>query len=218
MNAQEIFQQLQTLDMQNPGAWPAWARWGAVALTTVALVIAGLWFVIKPVQEQVDAAKAQEQTLRKDLESKQRKVAALDAYREQLAEMERSFGAMLKQLPSRAEVANLLVDISQTRVASGLEEELFQPQGEMPREFYAAIPNRIIVLGNYHELGSFVSAIAALPRIVTIENVEIKPAGGKNADNSTRLSMTATAQTYRYLDDEEIAAASPTNKKGGKRK
>src|SRR3546814_15768723 len=86
--------------------------------------------------------------------------------------MERSFGAMLKQLPSRAEVANLLNDISQARIASSLEERLFQPQGEVPKEFYAEIPNRIIVVGDYHEMGNFVSSVAALPRIVTIENVE----------------------------------------------
>jgi len=219
MKPQEILQQLQTLDMQNPGAWPGWARWALVVITVIALVAAGLWFVIKPKYEEVQSARAQEQTLRTELENKQRKVAALDAYREQLAEMERSFGAMLKQLPSRAEVANLLIDISQARVAAGLEEELFQPQGEAPKEFYAAIPNRIVVIGDYHEMGTFVSAVAALPRIVTIENVEIKPAGGKNAASSTRLRMTATAQTYRYLDDDEIAAAAPKNnkKKGGKK-
>ncbi len=218
MKPQEILQQLQSLDMQNPGAWPGWARWALVVLTTLALIGAGLWFGIKPIYEQVESARAQEKTLRTELEAKQLKVAGLDAYREQLAEMERSFGAMLKQLPSRAEVANLLIDISQARVAAGLEEELFQPQGEIPKEFYAAIPNRIVVIGDYHEMGTFVSSVAALPRIVTIENVEVRPAGGKNAANSTRLRMTATAQTYRYLDDDEIAAAAPKNKKKGGKK
>ncbi len=231
MNAQEILEQLQTLDMQNPGAWPPWARMSAVVLTAIVLVAAGTWFLLKPVYEQVEAARAKELTLRTDFETKQKKVAALDAYREQLAEMERSFGAMLKQLPSRAEVANLLNDISQTRVASSLEEELFQPQSESPKDFYAAIPNKLILLGSYHEMGGFASAIAALPRIVTIENVEIRPAAGtgKNRGSAkssitsqTRLRMTANAQTYRYLDDEEIDAAKPKKpakgKKGGTKK
>lgn len=217
MNAQEILQQLQTLDMQNPGAWPGWARIGAAVLAVIVLVGAGTWFWLKPIYEEVEAARVQEQSLRQDFEAKQKKVAALDAYRAQLAEMERSFGDMLKQLPSKAEVANLLNDISQTRVASGLEEELFQPQGQIPKEFYAAIPNKIVVVGSYHEMGGFAGAIAALPRIVTIEDVEIKPAGAaKGKTSSTRLRMTATAQTYRYLDDDEIAASQP--KKGGKKK
>src|SRR3546814_7974892 len=104
--------------------------------------------------------------------------------------MERSFGAMLKQLPSRAEVANLLNDISQARIASSLEERLFQPQGEVPKEFYAEIPNRIIVVGDYHAMGNFVSSVAALPRIVTIENVEINPINAK-AYGQTQFQMTA---------------------------
>lgn len=212
MNVQELVQQLQTLDARNPGAWPQWARVAAVILIAIVLFAAGTWFMIKPVYEQVQAAKAQEQTLFQELDNKQRKVAAIDAYREQLKEMERQFGDMLKQLPSRAEVANLLNDISQKRVEASLEEELFQPIGEVPKEFYAAIPNKIVVIGDYHEMGNFVSAVAALPRIVTIENVEIKgAAGGARAAalGPTTLRMTATAQTYRYLDDEEIEAAKP---------
>lgn len=218
MNVQEIVDQLNSLDMQNPGGWPGWIRTAAAILLAVAVIGAGGWFLIKPVYEQVTAARQQEQTLRSEFETKQKKVAAIDAFRAQLAEMEQSFGAMLKQLPSRAEVANLLNDISQTRVAASLEEELFQPQGEVPKEFYAAIPNKIIVLGGYHEMGSFVSAIAALPRIVTIENIEVRSAADKGAKKpSARLRMTATAQTYRYLDDDEMAAKAP-KKKGGKRK
>ncbi len=212
MNVQEIVQQLQTLDMQNPGAWPAWARHGAVVFAAVLVIAAGAWVMVKPVYEEIESARSQEQTLRSEFETKQKKVAALDAYREQLAEMERSFGAMLKQLPSKAEVANLLNDISQTRVAASLEEELFQPQGEVPKDFYAAIPNKIVVVGGYHEMGGFASAIAALPRIVTIEDVEIRPSGGKNEKKSTQLRMTATAQTYRYLDDDEVAARKPAAK------
>lgn len=214
MNAQEILQTLQTLDAQNPGAWPKWVRVAAVIFVAVLLFAAGVWFMIKPVYESAQAARAQEQALFSELDQKQKKVAAIDAYREQLKEMERQFGDMLKQLPSRAEVANLLNDISQKRVEASLEEELFQPTGEVPKEFYAAIPNKIVVVGDYHEMGNFVSAVAALSRIVTIEEVEIKGAAAGNnratpPPGPTMLRMTATAQTYRYLDDEEIEAAKP---------
>lgn len=216
MTPQEIIRQLQTLDMNNPGAWPKWARIAAAVLLGIALIAAGEWFLVKPVHEELIAARSQEQTLRKQFEEKQTKVAGLDAYRDQLAEMERSFGAMLKQLPSKAEVANLLNDISQARIASSLEERLFQPQGEIPKEFYAEIPNKIVVLGTYHEMGNFVSAVAALPRIVTIENVELKSDSGKSGGQM--LSMTALAKTYRYLDDDEIAAQKPAKGKGKRKK
>ena len=122
--------------------------------------------------------------------------------------MERSFGAMLRQLPSRTEVANLLNDISQTRVASSLEEELFEPLPEVQKEFYAEIPNKIIVTGDYHQMGQFVSGVAALPRIVTIDEVELRPLGGQGAAKD-QLRMSALAKTYRYLDDAELAAAKP---------
>jgi type IV pilus assembly protein PilO len=213
MNVQDIVQQLNSLDMQNPGAWPPWARTGAIIVAGIVLVVAGIWFLVKPVYEDVQNVKAEETTLRKEFEEKQAKVAGLDAYREQLAEMEKSFGAMLKQLPSKAEVANLLNDISQTRVASSLEEELFQPRPEVPKDFYAEIPNQIVVIGTYHEMGNFVSAIAALPRIVTIDNVGIAPANrSAKGRGDVVLKMTAMAKTYRYLDDDEM----PAKKGGGK--
>jgi len=222
MNAQQIIDELQALDMQNPGAWPAWARVGASILLGIAIVAAAVYFLLKPIYEEVKTARQEEQALKTEFETKQKKIAAIDAYRTQLSEMERSFGAMLKQLPSKAEVANLLNDISQTRVAASLEEELFQPQPEVPKDFYAIIPNKIIVLGDYHELGGFVSQIAALPRIVTVEDVDIRPAGGGGGGGGaqgspTQLRMTAVAQTYRYLDEEEIAANKPSTGKGGKK-
>ncbi|WP_428311030.1 type 4a pilus biogenesis protein PilO [Hydrocarboniphaga sp.] len=197
--------ELQSLDAQNPGAWPTWIRVAAALLLALIIIGGGWYFWVQPKREELAAAEAQETDLRGEFERKQKKVAALDAYKEQLKEMERSFGAMLRQLPSRTEVANLLADISQTRVASALEEELFQPQPETPKDFYAEIPNRIIVTGGYHEMGAFVSAVAALPRIVTIDEVELKPAGGSAPKGELR--MTALAKTYRYLDEGEVAAA-----------
>lgn len=220
MKPQDILQELQSLDTQNPGSWPLYVRITAVVLAAVLVIAGGSWYLLKPVYDEVEGMRAQELTLRKEFEDKQSKVAGLDAYRTQLAEMEKSFGDMLKQLPSRAEVANLLNDISQTRVASSLEEELFKPQGEVPREFYAEIPNQIIVVGTYHEMGNFVSSIAALPRIVTIENVDISAGANKTigagAAKNAVLRMTALAKTYRYLDEEEIPKKKA--KAGGKKK
>jgi len=211
MKLRQVMADLQTLDAQNPGGWPSWVRVAASVLLGIMILAAGLWFAVQPLRDELAAAEAQEVDLRGEFERKQKKVAALDAYKEQLKEMERSFGAMLRQLPSRTEVANLLADISQTRVASALEEELFQPQAEIPRDFYAEIPNRIVVTGSYHEMGAFVSAVAALPRIVTIDEVELKPAGGTAPRGELR--MTALAKTYRYLDESEMT---PAPKEGGK--
>jgi type IV pilus assembly protein PilO len=206
MNFQQITAELQALDPKNPGAWPLYVRLTAVILLMGALAGGGYVYFVTPLLEELASEQAKEPGLKQTFETKQRKVAALDALKEQLADMERSFGAMLRQLPSKAEIANLLIDISQTRLANSLEEELFQPQGEQAKEFYAVVPNRIIVHGTYHEMGGFVSGVAALPRIVTVEDVDIKP-GKKD-----QLRMTAVAKTYRYLDENELAAQTPKAK------
>lgn len=206
MNIQQKVQELQTLDPQNPGAWPTWVRIFVVVLVSVAAIAGGLYFAVLPLTEDLDREVAQEQTLRAEFERKQRKVAALDAYKQQLQDMERDFGAMLRQLPSKAEVPNLLNDIAQTRVASSLEEQLFQPRGEVQKEFYAELPNNITVIGTYHELGTFVSAVASLSRIVTVDSVTLRPmatAKGAAAGTPGDLQMTAVIKTYRYLDESE---------------
>lgn len=218
MTPREVLQQLQGLDLQNPGAWPRWAHIAATVLLGVFVIGLGTYTLVKPQYEDLGVQQQKETDLRAEFERKQKKVAALDAYKAQLAEMERNFGAMLRQLPSKTEVENLLNDISQTRVASSLEEELFQPQAEVPKDFYAEIPNRITVTGTYHQMGQFVSGVAALPRIVTIDEVEIRPvapiAAGASAPKG-ELRMSALAKTYRYLDVNEIAArpAAPGAKK-----
>ena len=203
----KIQQEAQALDIQNLGVWPLWARATTSVLVLVLVLTAGWFLVITGINEQIAGAQVEEQQLRAQFEEKQKKVAALDAYKEQLEQMKKSFGAMLGQLPSKTEVANLLNDISQTRVASSLEEELFQPQPEVNREFYAEVPNKIIITGNYHSMGAFVSGVAALPRIVTIDDVTITPAGGTAPKD--QLRMAATAKTSRYLDDSEIPPAKP---------
>jgi type IV pilus assembly protein PilO len=141
--------------------------------------------------------------LRNTFETKQAKAANLDAYKKQLEEMKQSFGAMLRQLPNKTEVADLLVDVSQTGLASGLEFELFKPEAEVPREFYAELPIQLKVTGQYHEFGRFISGLAALPRIVTIHDIKIQQRN-KQSDNNRLLELEATAKTYRYLDEEEM--------------
>ena len=211
MNVQQIFKELQTLDPQKPGNWPLYVRVAVVVILMLVIAGVGYWQFVTPLLDELAQVQQEEVGLKDTFEAKQRKVAALDALKEQLAEMERSFGTMLRVLPSKAEIANLLIDISQTRLANSLEEELFQPQGESPKEFYAEVPNRIVVVGTYHEMGGFVSGVAALPLIVTIVDVDIKAAAGSKGN----LRMQAVAKTYRYLDDSEIAAAKP--KPGGRK-
>jgi type IV pilus assembly protein PilO len=167
-------------------------------------------------------ARAKETELWNTLDTKSRKAANLQAYKAQLAEMEKSFGAMLRQLPNKTEVPNLLVDISQTGLASGLEEKLFQPRSESRRDFYAELPISIRLTGGYHEMGRFASGIAALPRIVTLHDIEISTGGRDRSAvaNPSALTLNVTAKTYRYLDEEEQAQAQENAKakKGQKKK
>ena len=189
-------QELNELDFSNAGDWPGVIK-AILVLILCALVVVGWYFLYTEAQyEKLEQVQKVEQDLRLDFEAKQAKAANLDAYRAQLAEMEESFGAMLRQLPNKTEVADLLVDVSQTGLAAGLEFELFQPQGEIPKDFYAELPITLRVIGGYHEFGEFVSGLAALPRIVTIHDVQIQP-----SQDSNELEMRATARTYRYLDE-----------------
>jgi type IV pilus assembly protein PilO len=137
--------------------------------------------------------------LRTTFENKQRKAANYDAYKAQLAQMEQSFGTMLRQLPGETEIPSLIVDISQAGLAAGLQENLFQPQPEIPKDFYAEKPIKIILSGGYHEIANFVSGVAALPRIVTLHNIIITP---EDAERFDRLTLETTAKTYRYIEEE----------------
>ena len=209
MNLQKYLDELRKLDPNNIGAWPRWAQTGAIILLCGVLGFLGYRFLIQPKVLELNGVKEEETRLRSEFETKQQKVAALDAYRAQLEEMQKSFGAMLRQLPNKLEVANLLNDLSQTRVAAGLEEELFQPQPEQAKEFYAELPISMQTVGSYHQMGAFASGIATLPRIVTLNDVKIvpiaRPKGASGADSY--LSMTLVAKTYRYLDANEQAEA-----------
>lgn len=190
---------LNDLDLSNIAGWPFPARVVLIGILFVTVLALGYYLDIKDQRVMLQKAEATEAELRSTFEVKAKKAANLEAYEQQLAEMTESFGAMLRQLPNKTEVADLLVDISQSGLASGLEFELFKPQNEIPKEFYAELPISIRVKGNYHEFGSFVSSVAALPRIVTVHDINIVP--GKEVDSI--LTMDLLAKTYRYMDDEE---------------
>jgi len=195
-----IVDDLRSLDTQDPGRWPLPIRAGAVALVFAAAVAVGIYLlVIQEEMPKLEQAQATELELRGQFEDRQRKAANFDAFRAQLAEIERDFGAMLRQLPGKTEVPSLLVDISQTGLGAGLEEQTFTPMGEIQKDFYAELPIKLRYTGNYHELGNFVSGIAALPRIVTLHDISIKPVNGSNPDE---LTLDVTAKTYRYLDED----------------
>ncbi len=195
-----IVEELQSLDVNDVGRWPAAFRGAVIALVFVGVVGLGIYFtIIKDKRPQLQRAQDDEVQLRLTFENKQRKAANYDAYKAQLSQIEQSFGTMLRQLPGETEIPSLIVDISQTGLAAGLREKLFIPQSEIPRDFYAEKPISIRLTGGYHEIGNFVSGIAALPRIVTLHNITITP---EQQDGFDVLSMEVTAQTYRYLDEE----------------
>lgn len=196
-------EELNELDLTNIGVWPLPVKVVVVLITCVLVGIGGYYLDIEEQLNRLSKVENKEVELRRTFETKQAKAANLDGYKKQLEEMKQSFGAMLRQLPNKTEVADLLVDVSQTGLASGLEFELFKPEAEVPREFYAELPIQLKVTGQYHEFGQFISGLAALPRIVTIHDIKIKPRD-KKSEGGRLLVLEATAKTYRYLDEEEM--------------
>jgi type IV pilus assembly protein PilO len=192
--------ELNDLDLSNIGVWPAPIKAVIVLLLCGAIAVGWYYFDTEDQLKKLEKTEKAELNLRKQFEKKQAKAVNLEKYRKQLEEMKQSFGTMLRQLPDKTEVAELLVDVSQTGLASGLEFELFDPQGENRKEFYAELPIKIKVDGNYHQFGAFISGLASLPRIVTIHNIIISPQKKKGAE--AKLVMEAVAKTYRYLDEE----------------
>jgi type IV pilus assembly protein PilO len=221
-------EQLQQLDFKDIGRWPFLFR--ALGVLLVLVFVTGLlvWYFVwgdNGNRPELLKARAEQQSLWATFDQKQRKAANLEAYRQQLAEIERTFGAMLRQLPGRTEVPSLLVDISQTGLAAGLQERLFQPGSETQKDFYAELPIKIQLTGGYHEFGLFVSGIAALPRIVTLHDIEITRGTARSSSRrgaapppSDALTLNLTAKTYRYLDEDETAATAAEDKKDAKGK
>lgn len=195
-----VVEELQSLDANDVGRWPLLFR--AAVIVIVFVLVTGLgiyWTIIKDKAPQLERERGEEVELRLTFENKQKKAANYDAYKDQLAQIQQSFGTMLRQLPGETEIPSLIVDISQTGLAAGLQEKLFVPQPEVPKDFYAEKPIQIRLTGSYHEIGNFVSGIAALPRIVTLHDINITPEDRESFDN---LSMEVTAKTYRYIDEE----------------
>jgi type IV pilus assembly protein PilO len=202
---------LKELDINQIGSWPRQAQ--IVFAAIIAIVIVGLWWYlfIGDKTDELENLERQEVDLRAEFETKQGRAANLDALKQQLAQMEQQLQQMLRQLPSKNEMPDLIVDISQTALATGITNELFQPGPEEPKEFYAEKPIALRMVGSYHQFGGFVSGVASLPRVVimTMHDIQLKPRGeGKDAviTANSPLELSGTVKTYRYLDEEEVAA------------
>lgn len=206
-------------DINYAGRWPFPIKLGIVLIFCA--VVIGAWYYFDTQEQivQLDGVRRTEPELRTAFENKYKKVVNLEEYKQQLVEMEKAFGEMLRQLPDKTQVPELLIDVSQTGLASGLEFELFKPQGEIKKDFYAELPIDIRVVGDYAKFGTFVSGLAALPRIVTIHNVRIKelaPGSAQPGKKKEDLVMETQVKTYRYLEEGELVPAKPTPAAGGK--
>src|ERR1044072_6357326 len=211
-----FMEQLRDLDPNDPSRWPLPYRLGAIALIfLISARVLGYFMAWEPKKPELGGGRAQEGRLLQTLEAKARKAANLDAYKAQLAEMEQSFGAMLRKLLNKTEVPNLLTDISQQGTAAGLDQKLFQPNAQNIKDFYAELPIKMRLTGSFHSIGAFVSGIAALPRIVTLHDVQISQQ--EKATRTDELQLDVTAKPYRYLDEDEQAAAQPQQGPAGKR-
>jgi type IV pilus assembly protein PilO len=194
-------EELKTLNLKDIGGWPVLPKIAVLLLLLVAVVFAGYWFDWSAQLEQLDAARQEEVKLRDTFLAKKRQAINLDTYRQQLKEIDQSFGALLKQLPNKSEMDALLVDINQAGLGRGLEFELFKPApSETMTEFYATLPVTIKVTGAYHDLGHFASDISQLPRIVTLNDIKV------DASKDGRLTMDGVVKTFRYLDEAEVSA------------
>lgn len=204
---QQLREDFRSLDPQDPGLWPLAPK--VVILAALFIVLVGLsaWLGWMPQLDTLDAERQQEVSLKEEWLLKKRQAVNLDAYRKQLEEINRTFGALLKQLPNASEVEKLLVDINQAGVGQGLQFDLFQPQPEMRKDFYAELPIKIRLVGTYHELGAFAGDVARLSRIVTLNDLDI------SVTKDSTLTLNTVAKTFRYLDDQEIAQ----QKKGAKK-
>ena len=215
---------LNDLDFNNIGNWPKQAKLVFCVLLALLIVALSYLLVVRGMTEELEGLEQREVTLRQDFEKEQKRAVNLDPLKQQLAQMEQVLQQMLRQLPSKTEMPDLIIDVSQTALSSGLNNELFQPGAEVPKEFYAEKPIALRLVGSYHQFGAFVSGVASLPRVVilTMHDINLKPKGGKGviSARSDALELSGTVKTYRYLDDSELEeqekAAAQAAKKGGK--
>ncbi|MEJ5208386.1 MAG: type 4a pilus biogenesis protein PilO [Lysobacteraceae bacterium] len=207
---------LRNLDTSNPGGWPGSVKAFFCVLLAALILFLGWYLVVKDQQESLAGEKRKEGDLRSQFEQKQARAVNLEPLKQQLADMELMLQQMLRQLPSRTEMADLIVDISQTALASGIQNELFQPLPENKKEFYAEKPIALRMVGSYHQFGAFVSGVASLPRVVimTMHDISLKPRDAK--DGSGSLVLEGTVKTYRYLDEDEDDSAAATTQGGAR--
>lgn len=199
------------IDLKSVGTLPLSVKAVLLGFLAAVIVAAGYWFMWSPAIDELDQSVAKEKELRDVFVLKKSQAVKIEAYRQQMVEIEKTFGALLKQLPDKSEMDGLLTDINQAGLGRGLEFELFKPGQEAVADFYAEMPIQIKVLGSYHDLGAFATDVSKLPRIVTLNNVVIQPITRDAKDG--RLVLEATAKTYRYLDSSEISARNPSAKK-----
>lgn len=190
---------LNNLSLDNIGSWPLPIKIVGALLVFALIVGLGIYYDIQPLREQLAKVQNEENELKLSFEAKQKKAANLPALKQQLEDIKETFGDLLKRLPNKTEVAELLVDISQQGLGAGLEFELFQPGSEQPADFYVELPIKIRVVGDYHEFGNFISGVSDLPRIVTSHNIKISP----RENSGGELVLETTAKTYRYIDETE---------------
>ncbi len=211
MNLSEI-----NWDINAAGSWPTPFKIAAGVVVSLLVVAANVYYISIPQLDELEALEQEEVSLKTAFESKQKKAVNLPDYRAQLEQIEASLGEMLKQMPTKAEVDNLLVDISQTGLASGLEFKLFQPGVPIPKDFYSELPINIQVVGEYAELGLFVSGLASLPRIVTVHNVNITPIDSGKDHKGAQGAMTMSATIKTYNEGEGGSVGKVKVKRGGK--
>ena len=204
---------LKNLDINNIGAWPQNAKIGFSVILALFILAFAYFLFIKGKTETLESLEGEEVRLRQDFEKEQAKAANLEPLKQQLAQMEQVLQQMLRQLPSKTEMPDLIVDISQTALATGIQNELFQPAGETKKEFYAEKPIALRMVGTYHQFGAFVSGVASLPRVVimTMHDISLQPKDAKTNPNArigpnSALELAGTVKTYRYLDEDETAA------------
>jgi len=198
---------LRDIDINDIPSWPTWVKMSATVILAGAILFAGYYFIVQHQIDDHDRAKKEETRLRTEFADKKALAINLEAYRAQLEEIKDTFGIMLQQLPDKTQVPELLIDITQAGLGRGLLFEVFKPQNRRVADFYAELPINIQVVGTYHDLGNFISDLAALPRIVTIGDLVIKPAGGG------KLRMTAVTKTYHYLDEDTVEERRASKKK-----
>lgn len=190
---------LRSVDLNDIPSWPRSVKIAAAVLIALIILGVGYWFIIKDQLAELEKTERAELALREEFSEKKALAVNLEAYKQQMVEMQERFGVLLRQLPNKTEVPELLIDITQTGLGRGLQFDLFQPRNKRVADFYAELPINIRVRGTYHQLGEFVSDVAALPRIVTIDDLVLSPSGGD------KLTMSAVAKTYHYLDEDQVA-------------